>query len=297
MNKRRGCLTLLIMGSVWLVVSIYFAYLHTYTIKTYFLDTKITLGDRQFIVQEVDAYRFASDFPEFSDPWWINVVNRLPVSLQMPFYKVVNFYSQPRITYKDTWEVNVKGVAIPRLPEQLPGSLSIYIDGHLRGQGSHQSDNNDYTFFNSQGDYFSAADVNQPMKLIFEDKISGQNAILQLEPQWVNKYYFMRLPPEMGGDPAETARQFFRLAAQGQQQEALQLVAAEKRNTFNWPQSTEIWNQMCSGDTLSYSLERQETQREYPLIYSLTIRETKATAPLTVNMIKNQDYYEIVEIM
>ena len=295
MMKNRRCRAILAIIGVWLAVSAYFAYLHTFSKKTYYLDEMILIGDRQIIVQEVNARNFSSDFPDFFDHWWINVANRLPVNLQIPFYQVVNFYSQPRITYKDTWEVNVKGVAIPRLPVQSPGSLSIYIDGHLRGQGSHQSDNNDYTFFNSQGDYFSAADVNQPMNLIFEDKISGQKAAIKLKPRWAKRYYFMSLPQKVGSDPSDTVRHFLAFAAQGKKSEALKLVTADKRNDFTWPSSPEIWNQMSSEDNLSFSLERQENQGKYPAIYTLTVRGTVQTAPLTVNMIKNQDDYEIID--
>jgi len=296
MMKNRRRLALLAIFGVWLAFSGYFAYLHTFTIKTFYLDEKIDLGDRQFIVQELDAYNFVRDFTDFSDHWWINVVNRLPVSLQLPFYKVVNFYSQPRITYNDTWEVDVKGIAIPRLPEQSTGYLSIFIDGHLSGQGFHQSSNDDYTFFNSQGDYFSAADVDQPLNLILEDKISGQKTALKIDPQWTKKYYFMSLPSEMGNNPADTVRQFLALVSQGKKSEALNLVTAEKRNGITWPPSTQILNQMSTEDNLSYSLERRENQGEYPVIYSLTVRGTEETVPLTVNMIKNQDYYEIINI-
>jgi len=297
MMKNRWSLAWLVAIFLWAAVSAYFAYLHTFTIKTYYLDEKIDLGGRQFIVQEINAFNFESVIPDSSGTWWIDVISKLPVSLQRPFYEIVNFYSRPGITYKDTWEVDVKGVAIPRLPERTPGSLSIYIDGHLGGQGASQPDNDDYTFFSSRGDCFSPEDINQAINLILEDKDNGQKAVITLEPQWEKKYYFMRLPRKMGTDPANIARRFFELVVQGKKSEALKLVIVEKRNEFNWPSSTEIWNQMSSGDNLSYSLERQEKQGKYPVIYSLTMGGIADTAPLTVKMIKNRDHYEMIEFM
>lgn len=295
-KKKRGCIAFLAIIGVWLAVSAYFAYLHTFTGKTYYLDEKILIGDRQFIVQEVNARNFPADFPDFPDYWWLDVLTKLPGSLQRPFYEVVNFYSRPRITYKDTWEVDVKGVVIPRIPEQSQGSLGIYIDGHYSGRAVQQPNNEDYTFFNTRGKYYSAAEVDQPITLIFEDEGTGHKVEIKLQPQWKNKYYFMEIPREMATDPAATAHRFFDLVARDQKSEALNLITAEKRKDFTWPPGIGQLKQMSLEDNLSYSLERQENQGKYPVIYSLTLGGTAETAPLRVDLIKDQDNYEIIDI-
>ncbi|MDD3364442.1 MAG: hypothetical protein PHZ03_05630 [Syntrophomonas sp.] len=297
MGKKRGRLAVIFIVGVWAVVTSYFAYLHTFTIMTCYLDETITLDDRQYIIQEVEAFNFENVFAEDYNYWALNVLYELPVSLQRPFYEVVNFYSRPRIAYNGTWEVNIKGVVIPRLPEPSIGNLAIYIDGNYHGRAVQQPDKKDYSFFNTRGQYYSAKEIGQPITLIFDDKSTGHKTEIQLVPQWKKKYYFMELPADMATDPADTARKFFALASQGKRQEALQLVMPEYRNKIPWPPSEEIWNKMNPEDVLNYSLERQENQSNYPVLYALTIGGTVETAPLTVNMIKNQDYYEIVDFI
>lgn len=296
MKKRRWGLAALVVVGVWAAFTAYFAYLHTFTILTCYLDKKVTLDDRQYIIQEIDVFNFEKVFPDNFNYWPLDVLEKLPVSLRRPFWEVANLYSRPSITYKDTWEVNIKGVAIPRLPEPPNGNIDIYIDGHMRGLGFQQDDNSKYTLFNSRGDNYSSAEVNQPITLVFEDENTGHKAEIKLQPQWKKKCYFMGLPGKMSADPAATARKFFALASQGQKSEALKLVTAEKRNEITWPPSTAIWNQMSLEDNLSYSLERQVNQGKYPIIYSLTIEETVETKSLTVNMIKKQNCYEIIDI-
>lgn len=226
----------------------------------------------------------------------MDVLTKLPGSLQRPFYEVVNFYSRPRITYKDTWEVDVKGVVIPRIPEQSQGSLGIYIDGHYSGKAVQQPNNEDYSFFNTRGQFYSAAEVDQAIILIFEQEGTGPKIEIKLQPEWKNKYYFMKIPREMAADPAATADRFLDLVARGRKLEALNLITPEKRKDFTWPPGIEQLNQMSLEDNLSYSLKRQENQGKYPVIYSLTLEGNAETAPLMVDMIKNQDNYEIIDI-
>lgn len=296
MKKKRGYRAVLIIVGIWAVVSAYFAYVHTFSVKTCYLDKTIILDDRQYIVQEVEAVNFERNFPDSYDTWYMHVLNQLPVALQRPFYYMGSFYSRPGITYKDTWEVNIKGVAIPRLPEEAYETVDMYIDGHLRGLGHQHSDNEDYTLFNIHGDYFSPEDVDKLISLVFEDKNAGSDSVIYLEPQWKKQYYFMRLPSDMADDPAKTARQFITLASHGQKSAAIELVTAAKRNAFVWPQSLEMWQQLSSQDGLSYSLKRQENQGEYPVLYSLRVAGNENNITWTINMIKNQDHYEIVEI-
>lgn len=295
-KKKRGYRAVLIIVGIWAAVSAYFACLHTFTVKTCYLDETVTLDNQQYIVQEIEAVNFERDFLASYDIWYMNVLYKLPAALQRPFYYMVSFYSQPGITYKDTWEVKIKGVAIPQLPEEAYETVDMYIDGHLRGLGYQHSDNEDYTLFNIHGDYFSPEDVDKLISLVFEDKNTGSDSVIYLEPQWKKQYYFMRLPSDSADDPAKTARQFMTLASQSQKSAAIKLVTEEQRNAFVWPQSLEMWQQINSQDGLSYSLKRQENQGEYPVLYSLTVAGNENNITWTINMIKNQDHYEIVEI-
>ena len=296
MKKKRGGLVLLMIVGVWAMVTAYFAYQHTFVIPTCYLEERITLDNRQYILQEIDAVNFEKVFPDNFNYWPLNVLEKLPVSLRLPYWEVINFYALPRIAYNGAWEINIKGMAIPSL-EPTSENPDIYVDGHYHGRAVQQPDNEDFSFFNTRGKYYSAEEVDQPITLIFEDKNTGHKAEITLQPQWINKHYFMELPQEMAADPADMVSHFLALAAQGNKSEALKLVTAEKRNEFIWPPAMEIMNQLNLEGNLSYSLERQENQGKYPVIYALTIRETEATAPLTVNMVKNQDNYEIIEIM
>ncbi len=294
MNKKHGRLAGLIIIGVWAVVTVYFAWLHTFVIKTCYLDEKITLDDRQYIIQEIDAVNFERVFPDNYNYWPLDVVKKLPVSLQMPFLKVAGFYSRPWIAYSDTWEVKIKGVAIPRLGLNNEDP-KIYIDGHYGGRAVQQPDQADYSFFNTRGKYYSAGELGQSITLIIEDKGTGHKTETRLEPQWKNKYYFMGSPSDLGDDPADTARRFFALAAQGKRQEALKLVTPESRKEFPWPPYGEIWRQMNSEDVLNYSLERLENQNE-GVIYALTIQGADGSEAFLMNLIKNQNRYEISDL-
>ena len=226
----------------------------------------------------------------------MNVLEKLPVSLRLPYWEVINFYALPRIAYNGTWEINIKGMAIPSL-EQTSENPDIYVDGHYNGRAVQQPDNEDFSFFNTRGKYYSAEEVEQPITLIFEDKSTGHKAEITLQPQWIRKHYFMELPQEMAADPADMVSHFLALAVQGNKSEALKLVTAEKRNQFTWPPAMEVMNQLRLEDNLSYSLERLENQGQYPVIYALTIGGTAETAPIGVNMVKKQDNYEIIEFL
>ena len=191
MKKNRWGLALLVIVGVWATVTAYFAYEHTFVIKTFYLNEKITLDNRQYIIQEVDAVNFEKVFPDNFNYWPLNVLEKLPVGLRLPFWKIINFYALPQIAYNGTWEVNIKGVAIPRLLESSNGNPNIYIDGHYSGRAVQQPDNEDYSFFNTRGQYYSAEEVDQPITLIFEDKSTGHKAEIKLKPQWIKKFYFM----------------------------------------------------------------------------------------------------------
>ena len=62
MKKKRGGLVLLVIVGVWAVVTAYFAYQHTFVIQTCYLEEKITLDNRQYIIQEIDAVNLRKFF-------------------------------------------------------------------------------------------------------------------------------------------------------------------------------------------------------------------------------------------
>lgn len=291
MKKNRGYLAVLVVVGAWAAFTAYFAYLHTFTIRTWYLDERIALNDRQYIIQEVDAVNFERVFPDDLNDWPWDVIEKLPVSLRRPFWELVNFYTRPQVAYSNTWEVNIKGVAIPSLGPSSENP-DIYIDGHYNGRAVQQPNNEDYSFFNTRGKYYSAEEVDQPITLIFEDKSSGDKTEVKLVPQWEKQYYFMSSPADMAEDPADSAHRFFALASQGKKQEALQYVVPENRNELPWPPSAEIWNQMKQEDGLNYSLERQEN-RSQGVIYVLTVQGINGNESLAINLVKKQNHYEI----
>lgn len=295
MNKKCKRLAGLIILGLWAAVTVYFAWLHTFIVQNCYLDEIITLDNRQYIIQEVDAVNFERVFQEDYNYWALNMLYKLPMSLREPFAEIVNFYSRPRIAHNGTWEVNIKGVAIPSLGlnSENPG---IYVDGHYSGRAVEQPANSDYSFFNTRGKYYSAEELNQPITLIIEDKTTGSKTETKLVPRWHKKYYFMSPPAQMAEDPEDTARKFFTLASQGRKQEALQLVVPENREGFPWPPTAGIWSQMNSVDDLHHTLERQEKQID-GVVYILRIQGIDGDETLTMDMIKNQDHYEITDII
>ncbi|MEN6349830.1 MAG: hypothetical protein ABFD08_10600 [Syntrophomonas sp.] len=292
---RRLCL--FVLAIIFLAVSAYFAYLHTYLVKTCYVDEKVVWGDQQVIVQKLEAYNFERDFYDYSNIWYFNIIEKLPFSLQMPFLSVCRFYSRPGITYRDTWEVNVQGIIIPGISQNDNQYLDFYIDGHLRGAGSNQPDNRNYTFFDVRGDYFTAEDMNQVIKIIFPNEKTAQKATLKVNPKWEKQYCFNKLPSNRGCDPADTVCKFFQLAAEGKKREALKLVAAENRNGFTWSLSAEKWNSLDLAGNQSFSLERLEKAGEYPVVYSLSVINRQQDINLTINLVKKQDSYEIIDIV
>lgn len=223
--KRKGIRVLLILFSLWLIITLYYYSCHVINIDRHIIDEKIEWNDAIIEFEEL-VLCDAKNKDRMNDGRWEttwNIASKLPTFLQRPFLEICYFYYNPYLEneyYDDKFAyVEMRGRIITKNKDgnKINNIFdSIFLrDNTGRGYSKKrelcQSDSSNISYFYIGGDIFS-----RDFKEVYvgvKDETGKALFSVPIKPDWQRETYnfFKKKPTEYYFlDPANTVSEFIK---------------------------------------------------------------------------------------
>lgn len=207
--KKTLKIALLILTSIWLVISAYFYLQHNVTIWNYSIERSYNVEDIQVNITEVYVKNY--------EDGTYNVLNRnktlytlakkLPFQVVSVLFKLNYFYSDPYKVSKEYGTIGLRGRLISdkftnvNTHEYFTKNLEVGIIDDINKYYSSRlttkyEDNNNFVEFISEGNRFPLNKLNSTLKIYIKNKQTKDIQQYDISPKFIkNNYgYFKKVP-------------------------------------------------------------------------------------------------------
>lgn len=252
--KRKGIRVLLILFSLWLIITLYYYSCHVINIDRHIIDEKIEWNDAIIEFEELVLCDVKGKNLINNKRWETicDIASKLPAFLQRPFLEICCFYSDPyeKVEYYKNNEfasVEMRGRIITKNKDENIDDIgdSIVLRDHTgrgcsSGCGVRRSSSSNISYFHLKGDIFNrdtkevfagVKDENGKALLSVPIKLNWQRETYNFFQRMPRRYYYL--------DPENTVSEFIR----SRDKESYKSYIYEELEAFPWENiNHEYWN-------------------------------------------------------
>lgn len=260
--KKKWFKGILIILTIWALISLYFYNQHVVTVKTCNINEHIELGGIKMAIDDIRIYNYEMNrkntkYNKYRRKIEEYIVERIPKKFLMKYFKISYFYSKPYKFLKDSTVIKLRGRvlldSINEISEYdgiLPNNIKFKIiddmdydfyyeedDGIKTYQLSGTSAGNENIIhFELDGKILSEIDEENIKKLLIKDEETNKEYIISLEEPFIKKHYnyFLPKPKKDDNNPTDIIRSFLRKFKNNNIDEAKKYILKDSLENFKW---------------------------------------------------------------
>ncbi len=318
MFKSRKNRVLISLILVWLLISVYFYFQHTVTVKNDLIFEKMDFADETIILTELQLDKYQRKTRDVSEdiPWYYQ--SKIPPQILYRILETAFFYSSPYTKYGDRGFLTVKGLRIAstdnREPDKIMDDFSERYDIRITDSsdkrfsmdsrnGAYIPDNSDILYF--YYDEIPVADDIETVKVTVTDTQTGLSKSISIHPEWDEEVinYFERNRVSYGSfdksKPNEIARYFVINIVEGNTELLKNCLHPNCKDTFDWSAlDHELWDSpydkyvLYEGsyqdyqDVFSYNMYFEDSHEE----------DAQIIGKQKIYLVFDQDKWQIIDV-
>lgn len=260
--KKKWFKGILIITTIWAMVSLYFYNQHIVTVKTCNINEYVEFGGIKMIIDDIRIYNYEMNrkntkYNKYRIKIEEYIVERIPKKILMEYFKISYFYSKPYKFLKGSTVIKLRGRVLfdsineaSEYDDILPNNIKFKIiddmdydfyyeedDGvKVYSMSGGKTSNENISCFELNGKILSKINEENIKNLLIKDEETNEEYIISLEEPFIKKHYnyFLPKPKKDDNNPTDIIRSFLWKYKNNNMDEAKKYILKNSLENFKW---------------------------------------------------------------